>query len=101
MALESIEGEQIPVRKLVENTADNSRFQFYYFARDDRVFKAFTDRINAHQAAIRRALSRRLKWQFRVLQKVLEGRSTTYRVSERSAHYPLTHSSCHRERWKF
>ncbi|OJA16993.1 hypothetical protein AZE42_00578 [Rhizopogon vesiculosus] len=64
MALESIEGEQIP---------------FYYFARDDRVFKAFMDRVNANQAAIRRALSRRLKWQFRVLQNVLEGRSTTHR----------------------
>lgn len=64
IALESIEGEQIP---------------FYYFARDDRAFKAFTDRVNAHQAAIRRALSRRLKWQLRVLQTVLEGRNTTYR----------------------
>lgn len=64
IALESIEGEPIPT---------------YYFARDDRVFKAFMDRINTHQATIRRALSRRLKWQFRVLQNVLEGRNTTYR----------------------
>ena len=40
------------------------------------------DRVNVHQAAIRRALSRRLKWQFRVLQNVLEGRNTTYRVSK-------------------
>ncbi|KAG1820276.1 uncharacterized protein BJ212DRAFT_1297715 [Suillus subaureus] len=64
IALESIEGEPIPV---------------YYFARDDRVFKAFMDRVNTHQATIRRALGRRLKWQFRVLQNVLEGRNTTYR----------------------
>lgn len=64
IALEFIEGESIPV---------------YYFARDDRVFKAFVDRVNTHQATIRRALSRRLKWQFRVLQNVLEGRNTTYR----------------------
>lgn len=64
IALESIEGEPIPV---------------YYFARDDRVFKSFMDRVNAHQATIRRTLSRRLKWQFRVLQNVLEGRNTTYR----------------------
>lgn len=64
IALESIEGEPIPV---------------YYFARDDRVFKAFMDRVNTHQATIRRVLSRRLKWQFRVLQSVLEGRNTTYR----------------------
>lgn len=39
------------------------------------------DRVNTHQATIRRVLSRRLKWQFRVLQNVLEGRNTTYRVS--------------------
>lgn len=64
IALESIEGEPIPV---------------YYFARDDRVFKSFMDRVNTHQATIRRTLSRRLKWQFRVLQNVLEGRNTTYR----------------------
>lgn len=64
IALESIEGEPIPV---------------YYFARDDRVFNAFMDRVNIHQATIRRTLSRRLKWQFRVLQNVLEGRNTTYR----------------------
>lgn len=64
IALESIEGEPIPV---------------YYFARDDRVFKSFMERVNAHQATIRRTLSRRLKWQFRVLQNVLEGRNTTYR----------------------
>jgi len=37
------------------------------------------DRVNTHQATIRRVLSRRLKWQFRVLQNVLEGRNTTYR----------------------
>lgn len=64
IALESIEGEPIPV---------------YCFARDDRVFNAFMDRVNTHQATIRRTLSRRLKWQFRILQNVLEGRNTTYR----------------------
>ncbi|KAI9574582.1 hypothetical protein HD554DRAFT_2011948 [Boletus coccyginus] len=63
MALENIEGEQIP---------------FYYFARDDRVFRAFADRIDAHRNAIHRHLSRRLKWQLRVLRQVLEGRNTTY-----------------------
>ncbi|KAF8558887.1 hypothetical protein OG21DRAFT_1474706 [Imleria badia] len=63
MALETIEGEQIP---------------FYYFARDDRVFRAFADRIDTHRNAIHRNLSRRLKWQLRVLRQVLEGRNTTY-----------------------
>jgi len=63
MALEYIEGEQIP---------------FYYFARDDRVFRAFADRSDTHRNAIHRNLSRRLKWQLRVLRRVLEGRNTTY-----------------------
>ncbi|KAG6378818.1 hypothetical protein JVT61DRAFT_13097 [Boletus reticuloceps] len=63
MALDTIEGEQIP---------------FYYFARDDRVFRAFAARIDTHRNAIRRHLSRRLKWQLRVLRQVLEGRNTAY-----------------------
>jgi len=62
--LDSIQGEPIPT---------------YYFARDDRVFKAFQDRIHVHRANMARTLSRRLKWQIRVLEKVLEGRNTTYR----------------------
>ncbi|KAF9226468.1 hypothetical protein BS17DRAFT_775671 [Gyrodon lividus] len=62
-ALESLEGQQIP---------------FYYFARDDRVFKAFAERLDAHRNAIHRNLSRRLKWQLRLLRQVLEDRHTTY-----------------------
>ncbi|KIM68615.1 hypothetical protein SCLCIDRAFT_1208810 [Scleroderma citrinum Foug A] len=65
MALESIDGQPIP---------------FYYFARDDRVFRAFADRTEMHRSAIHRNLSRRLKWQLRLLGQVLEGRNTTYRV---------------------
>ncbi|KAG9317556.1 hypothetical protein JVU11DRAFT_1762 [Chiua virens] len=60
MALEMIEADQIP---------------FYYFARDDRVFRAFADRIDTHRNAIHRHLNRRLKWQLRVLRQVLEGRN--------------------------
>ncbi|KIK98762.1 hypothetical protein PAXRUDRAFT_823546 [Paxillus rubicundulus Ve08.2h10] len=63
MTLESIEGEQIP---------------FYYFARDDRVFNAFAERFDVHRNAIQRNLTRRLKWQLRILRRVLEGRHTTY-----------------------
>ncbi|KII94778.1 hypothetical protein PLICRDRAFT_99080 [Plicaturopsis crispa FD-325 SS-3] len=55
------------------------RIPSYYFARDDRVYKAFVDRLEEHKVAIQRSLSRRLKWQFRVLRKALEGRHTTYR----------------------
>lgn len=58
--------------------------QFYYFARDDRVFRAFADRIDTHRNAIHRHVSRRLKWQLRVLRQVLEGRNTTYSVCVKS-----------------
>ncbi|KAF7301345.1 hypothetical protein MIND_00699700 [Mycena indigotica] len=51
----------------------------YYFARDDRVYKAFVERLDLHKAAIQAKLSKRWKWQSRVLRTVLEGRTTTYR----------------------
>lgn len=51
----------------------------YYFARDDRVYKAFTERLDAHKADIKRSCSRRLKRQLQVLRDGLEGRSVTYR----------------------
>ncbi|GLB33719.1 hypothetical protein LshimejAT787_0106030 [Lyophyllum shimeji] len=62
-ALVTIPGENIPA---------------YYFARDDRVYKAFVERLDGHEVAIQNSLSRRLKWQLRVLKTVLEGRITTY-----------------------
>ncbi|CAL1702185.1 unnamed protein product [Somion occarium] len=51
----------------------------YYFARDDRVYKAFCDRLDRHKQVIERKASRRLRWQLRVLRKVMEGRTTNYR----------------------
>lgn len=57
-----------------------SIFQPYYFARDDRVYKAFTDRLDQHKDAIRR-LSKRLRWQIEVLREVMEGRSLSFSVS--------------------
>lgn len=63
-ALIAIQGEMIPP---------------YYFARDDRVYKAFVDRLDQHKVAIQNSTSRRLKWQLRLLRTVLEGRTTTYR----------------------
>lgn len=44
------------------------------------MYKAFLDRLEKHKVDIQRTLGRRLRWQFRVLAKVLEGRNTTYRV---------------------
>ncbi|KAI0786395.1 hypothetical protein C8Q75DRAFT_771575 [Abortiporus biennis] len=63
--LESVNGEQIPA---------------WYFARDDRVFKAFIDRLDQHKRAIERTCNRRLKWQLRVLRQVMDGRSTSFRT---------------------
>ncbi|KAJ7937135.1 hypothetical protein B0H13DRAFT_2226543 [Mycena leptocephala] len=64
MASEILELERIPT---------------YYFARDDRVYKAFVERLDEHKTAIQSKLTKRLKWQLRVLRTVLEGRTTTYR----------------------
>lgn len=62
-ALEHIKSEPIPP---------------WYFARDDRVYKAFCDRLDEHKGEIERRLGRRLRWQLRVLRAVMEGRSTNY-----------------------
>ncbi|EJD01341.1 uncharacterized protein FOMMEDRAFT_21744 [Fomitiporia mediterranea MF3/22] len=61
--LDSIQGEPIPT---------------YYFARDTRVFNAFQERLNECRGSLAR-INRRLKWQIRVLEKVLEGRHDTFR----------------------
>jgi len=63
-ASEVIGGEQIPT---------------YYFARDDRVYKAFVERVQKNRTAIARSLTKRLKWQIRILEEVLEGRTQSYR----------------------
>ncbi|KAI0091961.1 hypothetical protein BDY19DRAFT_927701 [Irpex rosettiformis] len=63
-AMSTIEAEPIPT---------------YYFARDDRVYKAFVDRLDQYKHAINRTCTRRLKWQMRVLRTVIEGRNTNYR----------------------
>ncbi|KAK0468307.1 uncharacterized protein EV420DRAFT_1503720 [Desarmillaria tabescens] len=63
-ALDTIPGEQIPT---------------YFFARDDRVFKCFAEQLDKYAGAIRHSLSKRLKWQLRVLRAVIETRTTSYR----------------------
>lgn len=63
LVLEVIEGESIPV---------------WYFARDDRVYKCFVDRLDKHKDEIRRRLGRRLRWQLRVLRTVLDGRAKSF-----------------------
>ncbi|KAJ3922819.1 hypothetical protein F5877DRAFT_32964 [Lentinula edodes] len=64
LALETINGDPIPIS---------------YFARDDRMYKALVERLEKNEKVIRQSLSRRLKWQLRVMKTALEGRTTTYR----------------------
>jgi hypothetical protein len=56
--------------------------QTYFFARDDRVYKAFTGVLDKYKNEIQKHVNRRLRWQLNVLRTTLEGRSITYRVSE-------------------
>jgi len=51
----------------------------WYFARDDRVYRAFVEKLDQNAGAISRSVGRRLRWQFRVLRAVMEGRATNYR----------------------
>ncbi|KAI0829413.1 hypothetical protein BC628DRAFT_1360422 [Trametes gibbosa] len=62
--LQVIQGEPLPT---------------YYFARDDRVYRALIERLGRHKEDINRKLGRRLRWQLKVLQTQLEGRTRTYR----------------------
>ncbi|KAF7341715.1 hypothetical protein MSAN_02069900 [Mycena sanguinolenta] len=53
----------------------------HYFARDERVFNAFTEKLEQHRELVHHSkfVGRRLRAQLAVLQKYLEGRTTTYR----------------------
>ncbi|KAG8960062.1 hypothetical protein FRC03_007107 [Tulasnella sp. 419] len=64
IVLDSIDGEPIPN---------------YYFARDDRTYRAFVSRLEEHKVEIGRKLGKRIKWQLRVLQKALASRQETMR----------------------
>lgn len=53
----------------------------YYFARDDRVYRAFAELLDRHKDPIQTKVGRRLRWQLNTLRTQLEGRSRNYRVS--------------------
>lgn len=55
---------------------DSEPVPTYYFARDDRVYRAFADRLHEHHLVISRNGSKRLRWQLRVLSKTGEKSST-------------------------
>ncbi len=58
--------------------------QMYYFARDDRVYRAFVERLDRHKDAIQTKLGRRLRWQLNALRTHLDGRSRNYHVSTKT-----------------
>ncbi|KAN0131488.1 hypothetical protein V8E53_010865 [Lactarius tabidus] len=63
LALESFPGEPIPP---------------YYFARDDRVYRVFTERLDKHRDNIGRRLSGRLKSQLANLRNILQGHARSW-----------------------
>lgn len=63
LALASFPGEPIPP---------------YYFARDDRVYRVFTERLDRHREDINRRLNKRLKSQFSTLRTILQGRARSW-----------------------
>ncbi|KAI0723421.1 hypothetical protein C8Q76DRAFT_395056 [Earliella scabrosa] len=61
------------------STVKDEPIPAYYFARDDRVYRAFVERLDRHKDVIQTKLGRRLRWQLNALRRHLEGRSKNYR----------------------
>jgi hypothetical protein len=57
---------------------DRAHLRLHYFARDERVFTAFAERLGRIRNST--FVGRRLRAQLGVLRACLEGRVTTYRV---------------------
>ncbi|EAU84712.1 hypothetical protein CC1G_00231 [Coprinopsis cinerea okayama7 len=51
----------------------------YYFARDDRVYKAFLEQYQKLRPQISRSCPRRLRWQLQILKDGLQGRQISFR----------------------
>ncbi|KAG8855619.1 hypothetical protein FRB96_006814 [Tulasnella sp. 330] len=62
-----------------DHIPDSESIPLYHFARDDRVYRGFCARMVQHKSTIHRKLSKRLKWQMRVLERALEGKKETMR----------------------
>jgi hypothetical protein len=80
--LQTIIGEQqIPVRLHFLGCGNSDDLQSSYFARDDRVYKAFVEKVARRKSEIESKCSRRLRWQLTILRDFLDGRTLTFRVS--------------------
>ncbi|KAF8741150.1 hypothetical protein AX14_005744 [Amanita brunnescens Koide BX004] len=51
----------------------------YFFARDDRVYRAFVGALDKYKNEIQKYVNRRLRWQLNTLRTTLDGRTITYR----------------------
>lgn len=60
------------------NLTKSESIPTWYFARDDRVYKAFIEQLEHHATVINNSAGRRLRWQFRVLRTVMEGNAKNY-----------------------
>jgi len=58
---------------------DEEQVPTSYFARDDRVYKAFVEKVERRKSEIERKCSRRLRWQLNILKDSLDGRTLTFR----------------------
>jgi len=63
---------------VLQTIEDETQIPFWYFARDDRVYKAFAEKIERRKSEIERKCSRRLCRQLTILKDVLEVRTTTF-----------------------
>ncbi|KAI0303224.1 hypothetical protein BC826DRAFT_1089604 [Russula brevipes] len=63
LALESFSGEPIPA---------------YYFARDDRVYRVFTERLDRNRDDINHRLNKHLKSQLTTLRTIIQGRARSW-----------------------
>ena len=84
---EAVSDGPIPVRiisvscdTLIKSSIHPYMKKTWYFARDDRVYKAFCSLLDQYQGNARQKLTKRLRWQIRVLRTVLEGRQMSWRV---------------------
>lgn len=85
LVMDSVRAEYIPVYvafNVFLNRLRSQVIQTYFFARDDRVYKAFIGVLDKYKNEIQKHVNRRLRWQLNVLRTTLEGRSITYRVSD-------------------
>ncbi|KAH9938658.1 uncharacterized protein B0H18DRAFT_1112788 [Fomitopsis serialis] len=63
---------------VVEAGVEGELIPTWYFARDERVYRAFVERLDQHQQEIKKHCGKRLRWQLRVLRQVMEGRATSW-----------------------